>query len=113
MALIAQLNQTLVHGGLPGDASNIILAATNAAAAEFGRSARGSAIRHIFDPRLPRNTKWSADMKRRSFLRHAGALAGSTALGQLGVFATRAATGPTIIKPLFAYSSTAGMTPIT
>ncbi len=31
-------------------------------------------------------------MKRRSFLRHAGALAGSTALGQLGVFAARAAS---------------------
>jgi uncharacterized protein (DUF1501 family) len=30
-------------------------------------------------------------MKRRSFLRHAGALAGSAALSQLGVFATRAA----------------------
>jgi uncharacterized protein (DUF1501 family) len=31
-------------------------------------------------------------MKRRSFLRHAGALAGTAALGQLGVFASRAAT---------------------
>src|ERR1700691_6688656 len=30
-------------------------------------------------------------MKRRSFLRHAGALAGTAALGQLGVFAARAA----------------------
>src|SRR5665213_460832 len=32
-------------------------------------------------------------MKRRSFLRHAGALAGSAALSQLGVFAAQAATG--------------------
>lgn len=32
-------------------------------------------------------------MKRRSFLTHAGALAGSAALSQLGVFAARAATG--------------------
>ena len=30
-------------------------------------------------------------MKRRNFLRHAGALAGTAALGQLGVFAARAA----------------------
>ena len=33
MTLIAQLNQTLMHGGLPSDASNIILAAANLAAA--------------------------------------------------------------------------------
>ncbi len=32
-ALIAQLNQTLMHGSLPSDASNIILAAANSAAA--------------------------------------------------------------------------------
>ena len=32
-ALIAQLNQTLMHGSLPSDASNIIVAATNSAAA--------------------------------------------------------------------------------
>jgi hypothetical protein len=32
-ALIAQLNQTLMHGSLPSDASNIILAAANAVAA--------------------------------------------------------------------------------
>ena len=31
-------------------------------------------------------------MQRRSFLRHAGALAGTAALGQLGVFAARAAS---------------------
>src|SRR5271170_7514398 len=31
-------------------------------------------------------------MKRRSFLQHAGALAGTAALGQLGSFAVRAAT---------------------
>ncbi len=31
-ALIAQLNQTLMHGSLPSDASTIILAAANAAA---------------------------------------------------------------------------------
>ena len=32
-ALIAQLNQTLMHGSLPSDASNIILAAANSVAA--------------------------------------------------------------------------------
>ena len=32
-ALIAQLNQTLMHGSLPADASNIILTAANSIAA--------------------------------------------------------------------------------
>src|ERR1700677_224340 len=39
----------------------------------------------------PANTKWSADMQRRTFLAHAGALAGSVALGQLGLLAAKAA----------------------